>query len=271
MARILIIEDNPTNLQLMSYLLRAFGHEVLTASRGEDGIETVRREAPDLVVCDVQLPGIDGLEVARRLAQHPASRRIPLVAVTALAMVGDRDRVMAAGFDSYIAKPIEPQLFVKEIESFLSAGQPEASPESRPETTSPPRAAAHGKRLRVLVVDNSAVNLELMRSTLEPLGYLLVCASGGEEALAWLAGEVPDLIISDLHMPRMDGFDFIQRIKADPVLREVPFVFLSSTVWTGRDDERGLTLGADDFIRRPIEPRDLLARLEACLTAAKKR
>src|SRR5262245_54688307 len=103
-ARILIIEDNPTNLDLMTYLLTAFGHTALTAADGEEGLEAVRREVPDLIICDVQLPQMDGYEVARWLKSHPQFRAIPLVAVTALAMVGDRDKMLAAGFDGYIAK-----------------------------------------------------------------------------------------------------------------------------------------------------------------------
>src|SRR5437660_1050475 len=98
-ARILVIEDNKANLDLMTYLLQAFGHTPLTAQDGEEGLEAVRREVPDLIICDVQLPKMDGYEVARWLKSHPTLRTIPLVAVTALAMVGDRDKMLTAGFD----------------------------------------------------------------------------------------------------------------------------------------------------------------------------
>jgi len=116
--RILVIEDNPANLELMTYLLRAFGHTVLTAEDGAEGLEVVRCEKLDLIVCDVHLPRVDGYEVARQLKRDPLLRRIPLVAVTALAMVGDRDKLLSAGFDGYIDKPITPEIFVKQIEGF---------------------------------------------------------------------------------------------------------------------------------------------------------
>jgi CheY-like chemotaxis protein len=119
MTRILVIEDNPTNLELMGYLLQAFGHTVLTAPDGEEGLEMVRREIPDLVVCDVQIPKFDGYEVATQMKNHPAFRKIPLIAVTALAMVGDRDKMLTAGFDGYISKPINPETFVREVEAFM--------------------------------------------------------------------------------------------------------------------------------------------------------
>ena len=118
--RILVIEDNPQNLELMTYLLQAFGYITLTAGDGAEGIETVRREMLDLIICDVHLPKVNGYEVARELKRDPMLRRIPLVAVTALAMVGDRDKVLAAGFDGYIDKPIAPELFVKQVEAFFN-------------------------------------------------------------------------------------------------------------------------------------------------------
>jgi len=118
-GRILVIEDNPQNLELMCYLLRAFGHTVLAARDGAEGIEMSRREMLDVIICDVHLPGVDGYQVAQHLKKHPVLRQIPLVAVTALAMVGDREKLLSAGFDGYIDKPIDPERFVKQIEAFI--------------------------------------------------------------------------------------------------------------------------------------------------------
>lgn len=134
MARILVIEDNPTNLQLMVYLLQAFGHIPLEAVDGETGLDFIRRESPDLILCDIHLPGLDGFGVARQLKSHSAFNTIPLVAVTALAMVGDRDRILSAGFDGYITKPITPETFIGQVEAFL--------PSARPLSTAPPPDAA---------------------------------------------------------------------------------------------------------------------------------
>jgi two-component system cell cycle response regulator len=121
MANMLIIEDNAANLELMTYLLDAFGHGVRVACDGVEGLEAIGAELPDVIICDVQLPRMDGFAVARHLKGDPALRTIPLVAVTALAMVGDRDRILAAGFDGYIAKPIEPEQFVRQVEAFITA------------------------------------------------------------------------------------------------------------------------------------------------------
>jgi two-component system cell cycle response regulator len=120
MARILIIEDNPENMQLMVYLLTAFGHTVLETTTGEPGLTLARTEAPDLILCDLHMPGMDGYEVAQRLKLDLKLAAVPLVAVTAYAMVGDREKVLTAGFNGYISKPINPESFVGEIEMFLS-------------------------------------------------------------------------------------------------------------------------------------------------------
>jgi CheY-like chemotaxis protein len=119
-ARILIIEDNPTNMELMVYLLQAFGYIPLTAASGAEGLNAAQ-DLPDLIICDIELPDMTGYDIAGKLKQDERLNAIPLVAVTAFAMVGDRDRVLAAGFNGYIAKPIEPEVFVTQVEAFLPA------------------------------------------------------------------------------------------------------------------------------------------------------
>ena len=120
-ARILVIDDDQASRELMTYLLQAFGHTLLCASDGEEGLEAIGREVPDLVLCDVHLPKIDGYEIARQLKGHPTWRTIPLVAVTASAMAHDRNKARASGFDGYLTKPIDPETFVQQIEAFLAA------------------------------------------------------------------------------------------------------------------------------------------------------
>jgi CheY-like chemotaxis protein len=118
--RILIIEDNPANMELMEYLLRASGFEVIAEHDGPGGIDAARRLQPDLIVCDVHLPKMDGLEIVRQLKAAPPLAKVPIVAVTALAMVGDRERLLAAGFDAYIGKPIDPETFAADMEALIS-------------------------------------------------------------------------------------------------------------------------------------------------------
>lgn len=119
MAKILVIEDNPENMQLITYLLRTFGHIAIEATDGQTGLNIIIDQAPDLILCDLQMPGLDGYEVIRRIKQNPKLVNISIVAVTAYAMVGDQEKILATGFNGYISKPINPETFVKEIEKFL--------------------------------------------------------------------------------------------------------------------------------------------------------
>lgn len=267
--RILLIEDNPANLDLMSYLLGAFGYGVVTAADGPAGLAAARAGGFDLVLCDVQLPGIDGYEIARRLKADPdpAVRAVPLVAVTALAMVGDRDKVLAAGFDHYLTKPIDPEGFVARVAGFLPPGGRVRVGRQEPGSGERPAAVPvePDRRRTILVVDDRPVQLDLARSILEPHGYAVRTATtvrGGFDLAA--AGRF-DLILSDVCIGDETGHDLLRAVRADPRLAGIPFVFLTSTRLTDRDRTDALAIGATRYLTRPIDPADLLAEIETCL------
>lgn len=117
--KILVIEDNEQNLYLLTYLLEKSGYAVVAAYNGVDGIEVARREQPAVILLDIQLPVMDGYEVARRLRRTEEAKSIPIVAVTSYAMVGDREKALEAGCTGYLEKPINPLTFMSEIEKFL--------------------------------------------------------------------------------------------------------------------------------------------------------
>ena len=119
--KILIIEDNGQSLYLFTFMLEKHGYEVIQARDGQEGIEKACREKPALILLDIQLPDMDGYEVARRLKEKPESRDIPIVAVTSYAMVGDRERILVAGCAGYVEKPINPETFMAEVEQHLPA------------------------------------------------------------------------------------------------------------------------------------------------------
>jgi two-component system cell cycle response regulator DivK len=121
MATVLIVEDNPANLALAIVLLQSAGHTVLTAADAEAGLTLARDEQPDLILMDIQLPGMDGLEATALLKRDDATRAIPVIALTALAMKGDEERIRAAGCDGYIAKPLAYRDFLAIIAAHLVA------------------------------------------------------------------------------------------------------------------------------------------------------
>lgn len=105
-GKILIVEDNPRNMKVIQMTLKSHGYTFLEATDGEEALETALGDKPDLIIMDVQLPKMSGLDVTRRLRQMPAFSRIPIIAITAYAMTGDRERVIEAGCDAYLSKPI---------------------------------------------------------------------------------------------------------------------------------------------------------------------
>jgi two-component system, cell cycle response regulator DivK len=124
MARILVVEDNADNMLLTVMLLQSAGHEVLTAVDAEVALTLARQERPDLILMDVQLPGMDGLAATALLKADEATRSIPVVALTALAMKGDEERIRAAGCDGYIAKPMRMHEFLESVAAHLASALP---------------------------------------------------------------------------------------------------------------------------------------------------
>ena len=120
--RVLLIEDNLMNMELATDLLEAAGFQVLKAERAEDGIAMAVAQQPDIILMDIALPGMDGLEATRRIKQDARTARIPIVALTASAMRGDDDRARSAGCCGYIAKPIDTRRFAKTVAAFMEEG-----------------------------------------------------------------------------------------------------------------------------------------------------
>jgi two-component system, cell cycle response regulator len=261
----MVIEDNAMNMELMTYLLESFGHTVLAHDDGNGAVELVRKQQPDLVICDIQLPGVDGYEIARQLKGDATLTKIPLIAVTAYAMVGDRDKLLDAGFDGYLSKPLEPSRFVPQVQEYLRSDQRQDYPISHPTTSSARPVESPAIRGRVLAVDDSAVNLNLMRTLLEPAGYEVRTAEGVNEALAMARQCRPDLILTDVHMPDRSGYDLAKALREDPQLRSIRCILISSTGLDVEARDRALSLGAKLFILRPIEPQQLLAEIERCI------
>jgi CheY-like chemotaxis protein len=123
-AGILIVDDSTTNLQLMEYLMRSFGYQVTCVRNAAEALTQVRQDTYELVLTDIQMAGMDGYEFLRRLKGEGGAASLPVIAVTALAMAGDRERALLAGFDGYITKPIDPMRFQAQVEGFLPPPRP---------------------------------------------------------------------------------------------------------------------------------------------------
>ena len=199
MTVILIVEDNPRNLKLVRDLLEHAGHTTLEAATAEDGLALARAHGPDLVLMDVQLPGMDGVQALARLRADPATQAIPVVALTAFAMEDERARFAAAGFDGYLEKPISVRAFPGQVAELLEPGGADMSDAPR-----------------ILVVDDLAQNIRLLEAVLAPRGHEVVAAGTGAEALALAAAGDIDLVLLDIVMPEMDGYEVCRRLRDGP-------------------------------------------------------
>jgi CheY-like chemotaxis protein len=253
MARILVVEDSPDIRVLIRMLLEAGGHEVLTAADGREAIEAARRERPEVVLMDLSLPVLSGWEAAREIKADPATRSIPVIAVTAHAMQGDRERALAAGCDGFIAKPIDEATFERSVALYVPApGAGRAADAVSPARV--PDSAAGG---RILVVDDHAEVAELLRTDLAADSHSVTVASNAEQALASLQQlDAFELAIVDVMLGNESGY----QLTAELIARSPEYLPVLLVTAGTIDRERGYAAGADDFIGKPIESRELRAR-----------
>lgn len=123
MKRVLVVEDNPNNMKLINLVLKKHGYETIGAVTGEEGVEKAGTEKPDMILMDIMLPDIDGLETTRRIRKIETMQRIPIIAITSYAMAGDREKILDAGCNGYFEKPINPLTIMKDIEKITERMQ----------------------------------------------------------------------------------------------------------------------------------------------------
>lgn len=119
MKKVLVVEDNPVNMILIKLVLTKHGYEAIEAVSGEEGIEKAASEHPDIIIMDIQLPGIDGIETTRQIRQIESMKKVPIIAMTSYAMSGDRETIMNAGCNGYFEKPINPLTVIKDMETII--------------------------------------------------------------------------------------------------------------------------------------------------------
>ncbi|HEU0153247.1 MAG TPA: EAL domain-containing protein [Arenimonas sp.] len=245
--RILIVDDNPTNLRLAASVLELDGHAVDHAADAEEALRYLADRVPDLILMDIALPGMDGLTLTRQLKRDERLGAVPVVALTAFAMKGDDDKAREAGCAGYLTKPIDTREFGRQVAAFL-----------------PMRRA-----MTLLIVDDNATNLRLLAAQLAAEGHRTLQACHGEDALEVLARTPVDGVISDILMPRMDGYRLCLAVRKQPQFAAMPFILYTSTYNSPADRSLARAAGADAYIAKPAPVRVLLESLASA--AAKER
>ncbi len=265
-ARILIVDDVAENLHALVAALRD-EYAILAATSGEKALEIARRTPPpDLILLDIRMPGMDGYSVLSALKIDPATTDIPVIFVTALTEAADEARGLRLGATDYITKPVNPELLKTRVRNQLDLRRYRRSPVTFD-------VVAHARSERpysLLVVDDSPENIHELIEALKG-DYQIQVATCGAKALAAVAGETPpDLVLLDVMMPDMDGYEVCRQIKAMPQGNRIPVIFVT-VVDAVAEKVRGFDLGAADYITKPFDVAEVRARVRNHLELARLR
>jgi two-component system cell cycle response regulator len=248
-TKIMIVDDNVTNLKLAGDLLEIEEFEVCRCLDGETAMKALDRFRPELILMDLALPGINGLQLTHKLKSEEKTKDIKIVALTASAMKGDKEKILAAGCDGYIAKPIDTRTFKGQIIRYLQ--------KEREDHT-------------ILVVDDTENNLKLSRAIFEIAGFKVITAEDGEQAFSVLAEKKVDLVITDILMPNIDGYLLCYTIRTSEKLKDLPIIIYSATYTSSSDEAMAKEMGADKFIRRPSPAEELVNAARHLLSDARR-
>jgi two-component system, cell cycle response regulator len=264
MKKILVVEDNALNMKLVRGLLGLGPYRMLEAVDAEDALAIAGRELPDLILMDIQLPGMDGLTATRKLKADDRLGHIPVVALTSYAMAGDETKAAQAGCNGYITKPIDTRSFIGKLEAFFSPNPSAETAEADPTISDRPTATRVRRQPLVLLVDDEPKNVKLLAAKLAGQPYTIRSAFNGADALEMVSRHEPDLILLDVMMPGMDGYEVTRRLKADEKSRAIPVIMI--TALDGSEDKaKGMAVGAEEFLTKPVNTAELLARIGSML------
>ena len=228
---ILVVEDNPTGLKTVRVTLEKAGYTVLEARSGHVLIEMMAHR-PDLIVQDLALPDIDGFELVQRVRGLPGGKDIPIIAYTGFLTAAEEARSVEAGFTDYLFKPVAPRHLLEVVGAYL------------PDRDSQPQGGGQ----RLLVVDDDPTHRKLMKARLERAGFAVVVSPDAADALARAREAPPDLILSDVLMPNLDGFQFCLQVREDPRLARVPVLLVSSMYNEEIDQQLARKAGANGLV-----------------------
>jgi sigma-B regulation protein RsbU (phosphoserine phosphatase) len=272
MAKILLVEDDEVNRDMLARRLRRKGHLVVTAGDGERAVSMAGSESPDVILMDLNLPVLDGWMATRRLKNAPQTQGIPVIALTAHAMSGDRQKALNAGCDDYDTKPVEFERLMDKIQALLGtrvvaeAAAPVPSPVAAPARATPrPAEPAPRKSARLLVVDDTPANREMLARRLQRQGYEVEVAPEGQAALRMLQDSPFDLVLLDVMMPGINGLDVLRTLRETKAPTELP-VIMATAKDESHDIVEALELGANDYVTKPLDFPVVLARVKTQLS-----
>ncbi|MCK5285023.1 MAG: PleD family two-component system response regulator [Alphaproteobacteria bacterium] len=267
-ARILVVDDILPNVKLLEAKLTSEYYEVLTATSGAEALEKVKSESPDLVLLDVMMPGMDGFEVCTKIKEDQDLAHIPVVMVTALTDSADKVRGLEAGADDFLSKPINDIALMARVRSLVRLKMALDEWRMREKTASQLGVVDDfsnvmdelSDKANILIVEDKDFEQRKMEETLQTVHDKITMVKSGAEAVALITDNEYDILIVSLNLDGEDGLRLCSHFKSNEGTRSVPIVMV------GNEDDmpriaQGLDMGAHDYILRPIDSNELLARV----------
>jgi signal transduction histidine kinase/DNA-binding response OmpR family regulator len=255
--RVLVVDDHPGTATTLARAISQLGPglEVLSACSGKEALEQVGDNSVDILITDMMMPGMNGLELIERMQAHPAGRPAHSILITAYDIPGLKETARRLKVDETIIKPFRPERICQIVSNSMQSLERYTAP--TPETEIQP--------FKILIADDRPDNITLLARYMTNEGFNYITASNGVEALEKVRAETPDLVLLDVNMPEKDGFAVLEELRADPAIEHTPVIILTAARLTADDIHAGLNLGADDYITKPFDRRELFARIRTKL------
>jgi len=258
-VRILVVDDHPNTAATLARALSQLGAgvDVISACSGHDALEKVKTIGVDILFTDMIMPEMTGLELIEKMQSHPAGRPAYTYLVTAYDVPGLKVTAQRLKVNEVIVKPVRPERICQIATNAM---------DEMKHSTRPVKHTAVGKKkFKILVADDRPDNITLLTRYLEYEGYEHVEARDGLEALDKVRDELPDLVLLDVNMPHKDGFTVLEEIRNDPAVQHIPVIILTAARLDPSDVQSGLNLGADDYVTKPFDRHELMARIRTKL------
>lgn len=265
LSTILIVDDIPDNLRLLSTLLTQQGYEVSKARNGQMALQAAKSALPDLILLDINMPDIDGYEVCKLLKADAKTKQIPVIFLSALDDSWDKTKAFHVGGAGYVTKPFKGEEVLVRVENQLALARKRSlQPPQNAPLILPDVEHDDANRGNILIVDDAPNNLRLLSTILTQQGYEVGKALNGKIALKSVQVSPPDLILLDINMPEMDGYEVCEQLKLDEKTRKIPVIFISA-LDDVFDKVKAFSVGGVDYITKPFQNEEVFARVKTHL------
>ncbi len=257
-VKILVVDDHPNTATMLSRGIAQLGNrvEVTSATSGQQALEHLDQGAVDILITDMIMPEMTGLELIEKLQNHPAGRPTFSYLITAYDVPGLKVTARRLKVKDVIIKPVHPERICQIVLQAM-----EEMDQARPVVNE----GSQTQPFTILIADDQPDNLMLLSRYLEKEGYSYIKAKDGLETLEKTRNYLPDLILLDVNMPHKDGFQVLEEIRSDPATEHIPVIILTAARADSLDVQSGLNMGADDYVTKPFDRKELLARIRTKL------